>query len=386
MKFSLSVCEFNPLHNGHLKLISEMKRSGDAVIIIMGGNFCQRGEAAILDKYTRARHAILAGADIVFELPAVFATSPAEIFAKGAIKLLNEIEGEKTLFFGAESGDRSAFLTTADIMTKESKEFKRVLKDYLSTGIPFAEAREKALVETEEVDLSLLKTPNSVLGVEYCKAIKFFRSDMDIHPILREDNYNDESLSGECCSALAVRSAIEGGKKKKVKKYLPSFVYEDLPDTLPDVGELTVYAAIRSSSKDLKEITDCSEGLENRIKVLARDCKDLKTLIDRLETRRYTRRRIARILTNNLLGITRDFSDKCLRSDLYLKVLAVNEDRKDLLSLKSGRAPFLTRKSDVDGLGGIAKECFLKDVFASDVFSLVTGKRYNEYEMKTIKS
>ena len=149
---------------------------------------------------------------------------------------------------------------------------------------------------------------------------------------------------------------------------------------------MTVYAAIRSSNKDLKEITDCTEGLENRIKVLARDCKDLKTLIDRLETRRYTRRRIARILTNNLLGITRDFSDKCLRSDLYLKVLAVNEDRKDLLSLKSGRAPFLTRKSDVDGLGGIAKECFLKDVFASDVFSLVTGKRYNEYEMKTIKS
>ena len=385
MKFCLSVCEFNPLHNGHVRLLNEMKKSGDAVVIIMSGNFCQRGNAAVSDKYTRARHAVLAGADLVVELPVAFATSPAEIFSKGAIKLLSEIKGEKTLFFGTERGDKDAFSKTSDALLRESKEFKKALKEYLSTGIPFAEARERALLDTEDADLSLLKSPNSVLGLEYVKAIKSFKSDIDFCPILRDDNYNDESFSGEFCSSLAIRSSIETGKRKKSKGFVPSFVYGDLPETLPDIGDVVLYCAIRSSSRDLKEITDCSEGLENRIKVLARECRDLKTLVDRLETRRYTRARISRILTNAMLGVTRSFSEKCLRSGLYLKVLAVNEDRKDLLSIKTDHSPLLTRKSDADRLSGTAKESFLKDVFANDVYSLVTGKRMNEYEMKTVK-
>ena len=386
MKFCLSVCEFNPLHSGHVKLINEMKKQGDAVILIMSGNFCQRGNAAVMDKYTRARHAVLAGADLVIELPVAFSTSPAELFAKGAIKLLNEIKGEKVLFFGTERGDKETFLKTADAITRESKEFKKALKEYLATGIPFAEARERALLDTEEdADLSLLRSPNSVLGLEYVKAIKFFRSDMDFCPIQREDNYNDESLNGEFCSSLAIRSSIETGKKKKSKGYIPSFVYGDLPDVLPDFGKLILFSAVRASSRDIKEITDCSEGLENRIKVLARECRDLGTLIDRLETRRYTRARISRILTNNMLGVTRDFSEKCLKSGLYLKVLAVNEDRKDLLSIRTDRSPLLTRKSDVDRLSGTAMECFYKDVFSNDVYSLVSGKKLNEYDMKIVK-
>ena len=385
MKFCLSVCEFNPLHNGHVRLINEMKKNGDAVVIIMSGNFCQRGNAAVLDKYARARHAVLAGADLVIELPVAFATSPAEIFAKGAIKLLSEIKGEKTLFFGTERGEKEAFSRTADALLYESKEFKRALKENLSTGMPFAEARERALLDNSDADLTLLRSPNAVLGVEYVKAIKFFRSDMDFCPIPREDNYNDATVSGEHCSSLAVRSAIDDGKKKKAKGYMPNYVYGDLPEALPDISEIVLYSAIRATSHELKGITDCSEGLENRIKVLARECRDLSTLIDRLETRRYTRARISRILTNNMLGVTRDLSEKCLRSNLYLKVLAVNENRKDMLSIKTERSPLLTRKSDADRLSGTAKECFLKDVSANDVYSLITGKRLNEYEMKTVK-
>ena len=271
MKFCLAVCEFNPLHNGHVRLINEMRKNGDAVILIMSGNFCQRGNAAVLDKYTRASHAVSAGADMVIELPAAFASSPAEIFAKGAIKLLGEIKGEKTLFFGTENGEKEAFAATADALLNETKEFKKALKDRLSTGMPFAEARESALLDTGNADVTLLKSPNSVLGVEYVKAIKSLRSDMDYMPFPRQDNYNDERLAGEFCSSLAIRSALAEGKRKKAKPFLPPFVYGDLPEKLPDMGEITLYAAIRSSSKDLKEITDCTEGLENRIKVLSRE-------------------------------------------------------------------------------------------------------------------
>lgn len=385
MKYSLSVCEFNPLHNGHVRLINEMKAKGDRVILIMSGNFCQRGEAAVLNKHARARHAILAGADMVLELPAVFASQPAEIFAKGAVKLLSSISGEKTLFFGTEAGEKEDFLKVAEALSKESKEFKKVLKTKLSEGLPFAEAREKALEETEDIDLTLLKTPNAVLGLEYSKAIKFFGSDMDICPIKRDGDFNDSELKGEYCSSLAIREAIAIGKRKKAKGFLPSYVYGDLPEALPDMDELSIYAVLRASGKDLRQITDCTEGLENRVKVIARECNDRKTLIDRLETRRYTRARISRIITNNMLGITHELTEKCLKSNLYLKVLAIREDRKDLLSIKTGKTPFITRKNDADRLDGTAKECFMKDVFACELYSLMTGSRLNEYEMKIVK-
>ena len=385
MKYSLAVCEFNPLHNGHIKLIDEMKKDGSYVILIMSGNFCQRGEPAVLDKYSRARHAIKAGADLVIELPVAFATSPAEIFAKGAIKLLSSIKGEKTLFFGAETGDKDAFLRTAAALSDETKEFKKALRASLSNGVPFAEARENALVEANlDADVALLRSPNSILGVEYAKAIKFFGSDIDIRPVPRENNYNDDKLVGEYCSALAIRKAIVDGDGKKVKHYLPSFVYGDLPKQLPRFDEYALYAALRSTSRELKQITDCTEGLENRIKVLARACRDVKTLVDKLETRRYTRARISRIITNNALGVTREFSEKCLRANLYLKVLAVRDDRREVLSLNTERAKLITRKADADKLVATSRDCFFKDAFANDVYSLMTGVRMNEYEMKTV--
>ena len=183
MKFSLTVAEFNPFHNGHQILIDKMKREGDAVVVIMSGNFCQRGEAAVLNKYARARHAVLSGADVVLELPTVFATAPAEIFAKGAIKLLSGIKGEKTLFFGVETGEKDDFLFLADKLSNESKEYKAALKTELSTGAPYALACVNALKATERsrgLNFDILDNPNSVLGLEYTKAIKFFGSDMAV--------------------------------------------------------------------------------------------------------------------------------------------------------------------------------------------------------------
>ena len=385
MKYCLSVCELNPLHYGHIKLISEMKTRGDAVILIMSGNFCQRGEAAVMNKYARARHAVLAGADMVVELPAVFSCAPAEIFAKGAIKLLSAIKGEKTLFFGAECGDREDFLKISDVLANESKEFKRVLKEELKLGSPFAAARLNALKKTTDADLKLLETPNSILGLEYAKAIKFFGSDMDICPVRRENNYSDKEFGKGYCSSLAVREAIECGKRKKAKGYIPDYVYGDLPTELPDFSAPALYSIMRSDAKDLKMITDCSEGLENRIKAIARGVRSLDELIDRLETRRYTRARLKRIVTANMLGIDRELTEKCLKANLYLKVLAIKEDRRDLLSLKTDKVPLLTRKTDLEKLSGTSRECFSKDVFACDLYSLVTNSKFNEFEMKVIK-
>lgn len=385
MKFSVSVCELNPLHGGHVRLIKKMKESGDKVALIMSGNFCQRGEAAIVDKYTRARHAVLAGADIVFELPAAFSSSPAELFARGAVKLLDSLPVEKTLFFGTELGEKEDFLSLANATLNESKQFKAALKSRLDNGSPFALARMQALEDTG-VDISLMKTPNSVLGLEYVKAILRNGSNMDFQPILRTGAHDDLTIGGEYISAAAVRKAVKDGKKKKIKSYLPKFVYADLPDELPDFSVPSLYSILSATAKDLREVTDCSEGLENRIKISCRASDNLEHLIDRLETRRYTRARISRIITNNMLGITRDFTEKCLKAPLYLKVLAVAEDSVGILSeLSACKNKLITRKADGDKLDGVVEQCFTKDVFASDVYSLVTNKKTNEFEMKIVK-
>ncbi len=388
MKFSLAVAEFNPFHNGHKILIDGMKREGDAVVVIMSGNFCQRGEAAVAGKYARARHAVLSGADVVLELPTVFATAPAEIFAKGAIKLLSGIRGDKTLFFGTETGEKEDFILLADKLLGESKEYKAALKKELSTGAPYALACVNALKTTEEgrgLNFDVLDNPNSVLGLEYAKAIKFFGSDMDIRPIKRDNNYLSTSLVGEVCSALAIREALAGEKKKKIKGFVPKHVYADLNETTPTFDEIAIFKILENKSRKLREITDCTEGLENRIKAFAGGVRDLNELIDKLETRRYTRARLKRIIVNNMLGIERSFVDKCLKSNLYLKVLAVASDKKDVLSaLSGGKNKLVTRKADFEKLTGTARSCFEKDAFCNDVYNLVSGTHSNEFEMKVV--
>ena len=387
MKFSLAVTEFDPLHNGHRILIDRMKEEGGTVVIIMSGNFCQRGQPAVLDKYTRARHAVLAGADLVIELPTVFSTAPAEIFAKGAIKLLDSIKGEKTLFFGTEVGTKKDFSLLAEKLSTESDEFKAALKKNLSDGAPFALARADALKQTEKsVRTDILDNPNSVLGLEYVRAIKFFGSDMAFEPIKRNTSYLSGSLGGTVCSALAVREALAAGNKGRVSPFVPGFVYDDLTEDLPFADDIAIYKLLSVDKRELKSVVDCSEGLENRIKALAANAANLPELIDKLETRRYTRARLQRIITANMLGISQSFTQRCLKSNLYLKVLAVAADKKDLLSTVSGgKNRLLTRKSDVGKLSRTAKECFYKDAFACRAYDLITGGRRNEFEMKIVE-
>ena len=386
MDLSVAVAEFNPLHNGHKLLLERMKSCGDAAAVVMSGDFCQRGEAAVLDKYTRAKHAVLAGADIVFELPTVFSVAPAEIFAKGAIKLLSSLRGKKTLFFGTETGERSDFIDLAEVTSVETKAFKEALKNELSAGHPYALARVNAIkATTENVDFGVLDNPNAILGLEYARAIKYFGSDMDIRPIKRDVRHDGDEIKGNICSALAVRKAVADGQKKNVKKFVPQFVYDDLPPSLPRFDDIVLFKLLETSAKRLKEITDCTEGLENRIKAFAVGAGSLNELIDKLETRRYTRARLQRIITANMLGITSAFTEKCLKGELYLRVLAVAEEKKNLLSeLNCTKNKFVVRKSDTDKLSGVALESFELDAFANDVFGLIRGKKTNAYEVRII--
>ena len=390
MKICSAICEYNPLHLGHLRHLNYIKQNlhPDLTAVIMSGNFTQRGEGAVLDKYTRAIHAIKAGADIVIELPTVFALSNAEIFAKGGVKLINALPKPNEICFGTETNNLNSLISVAKILANETEEFKAVLKRELDKGEPLVKARATALLETagDSVDATMLNSPNNVLGLEYVKAIIENDYDISINHLTRNGSgYNETKISKDLPSALAIRSAISSGKIKKTKRLVPSYVFKDLPSVLPSFDEEIIFSLIKQSKEDISRVLDCSEGLENKIKTAVKDSFNLTDLISNIKSKRYTEARLKRILFSAMLGITKEFTLDCLNSDLYLKVLAINKDKQSVLSeLSKSKYPLITRKSDASKLTGITKECFLKDVLASDVYNLVTKNKTNEFEMKLV--
>ncbi len=383
MKICACIAEYNPFHLGHVKHIDYMKNvlGAEKIIVIMSGNFCQRGECAILNKFTRAKHAVLAGADLVIELPTVFAIGNAETFATGAINLIDNLGVVNAICFGAESGTKEDFLKVANFLSEESKEFKLLLKGYLDQGMSFAKAKFLSLKTCcTDIDENLFLLPNNILGVEYTKALLKRNSAIEIYPMIREGDHNDKKLKKGITSASSIRETIKTGYPKKVKGSLPSFVYKDLTTYPFDFDKMIMTKLITESEKEIKKLPDCSEGLENRLKALSKDNLDLDSLVLKATTKRYTSSRIKRILISNMLGITESFKNDCLAKPLYAKILAVSTESKDLVSLLATKSsiPILTRRSDSERLNKTAKECFSKDALAQDLYNLATDKKENE--------
>ena len=363
MKICGIICEYNPFHNGHAYLLERAKKESgcELTVCAMSGNFTQRGEPAFLGKYARARHAVLAGADAVIEIPAPFACAPAEIFAKGAVKLLASLPDFSSLAFGCESGNEESFLAAAKALSDESRTMKAAIRAKLKKG----------------VSAPLLSSPNNVLGVEYQKALLFFGSGARVLPVLRTGGgHADAELAKNYSSATAIREGVRLGKLRAVKRNVPEFVFDDLKNA-PDTSAykaLAVYAALSRPAEQLKKILDCTEGLENRIKALAKGNPDYDALVGKVTTKRYISSRVRRILAAAVLGIEEELVRKSLKNKLYLNVLAVKKERADevLPALARSEFPLLTRASDEKKLTRTAMECYEKDLLADDVYSFIT--------------
>lgn len=389
MKVVACIAEYNPFHFGHAKHLEYIRRElgADKIIVVMSGNFTQRGDIAVLNKFERARHAVLAGADMVIELPTVFATANAEIFAKGAVGLISSLSVVDELCFGVEGGSAEEYVALAAAMNDESKEFKKALKDFLDQGVSLAKAKFLALQRSgENFNESLISSPNNVLGVEYTKALLDIKSDIRIAPMLRLGDHNDRTLKKGITSATSIRDALRAGEKSKVKKCVPDFVFDDLKEYPHSFDKIVLAKTILTSAKDMAEVPDCTEGLENRIKALVKDNKTVDGLVEKVKTKRYTETRIRRILTANLLGVTRSLTSDALKSNTYAKILCVNDDSKDLISMiaERGSIPVITRKSDVALLKKTALKCFERDCVANELYNLVTGDNANENYMLII--
>ena len=369
MKICAVICEYNPFHNGHLYQLKEAKRlsGADAVLCIMSGNFVQRGEAAVADKFTRAKHAVWGGADIVIELPTIFATSNAELFAKGAISILSAIPAVSTLCFGAETNDKDALIKAATLLQKEPEEVSQKIKALTSEGMSYAKARASAWEGLLPCDL--LTSPNNILGLEYTRAILAQNANIDILPIQRiGGGYKDTELKENFSSASAIRAAIS--TERSIENALPEFTLNDLPKALTDKLDcLEKYAILSRNEEEIAKVCDCTEGLENALKKAALFDD---SLVDSLTSARYTSARIRRIALQNLLKIEESFIRESLQAPLYLRVLAAKKASIEALSaLSESTLPIIARAHDEDVLSGIAKQAYEIDRFADNVYSLL---------------
>lgn len=386
MKICAIICEFNPFHNGHKYLLDTAhKLSGcDKVLCIMSGNFTQRGEICILDKFTRAKHAVLGGADCVIQLPAYFATALAEIFAEGAVKILSSIPEVCTIAFGCESGNAVKFLKAAKILSEENKVFKRVLGEKLDGGESYIKSVAAAF-EACGGDKSFIESPNNILGIEYTKAVLKIKPDLKLLPIERVGaGYKDGELCENFSSATAIRRNLNS---YLLKNNVPDFVYEDLKNahSAEDTfGKIQSYALISGSKENLSLIAGCSEGLENKLYSLA----DLpvENIIKEATNKRYSASRIRRILTCNALGLYEKDCKRLLNDNLYIKPLAVNKSAKDemLIALNSSAFPVVIRQRDMENLSNSAKVCFEKDIFESKVWGTASDKSIYDFTLLTI--
>lgn len=322
------ICEYNPFHRGHRKqidLIREEFGQDTTVCCLMSGNFVQRGAPAIVDKSVRAKAAVLAGADLVLELPITYALSSAEGFAAGGVRILSNFCD--ALCFGSETADKEALLSTAQILL--SPEFSPLLRQELEKGLSFPAARQAALERLRPGSLSPV-LPNDILAVEYCKAMLSQGAPMEPFPIRREGSYHAPLPDRENPSASSLRSLmLQSGAWLQ---YLPQAVrdcFRDAPLHTLEAGERAILYRLRTmSEEEFEALPYGSEGLWRKLMKACRQEATLDTIVSSVKSKRYTRTRIDRMVLCAFLGISREILEAPAP---YTRALAFNEKGRAIL-------------------------------------------------------
>lgn len=309
------IAEYNPFHNGHRFHIRETRKLTGCshVIVVMSGSFVQRGGPAVFDKHLRAGVALQNGADLVLELPCPYATASAERFASGAVEIIDRLGIVDVLSFGSEIADLDQLSRTARILSEETPEFSRKLKDKLRAGHTFAQARIAALPES---CAALLSAPNSLLGVEYCKALYKRHSSVRPLAVMRTGaGHHDTDLTGSYASATALRRLLQMDCENSLLQQLSKLIPSDAAESFygrytqndivfaDDFSELLQYRIFIQSDKELLSCPDVSPELLNRIRQYQYEFYSFSRFADLLKTKNVTHSRIRRALLQILLGI-----------------------------------------------------------------------------------
>lgn len=339
------VAEFNPFHNGHKYLLEMAKNlSGcNTALAVMSGNFVQRGDVALFDKFTRARCALNSGADIIIELPVSFASANAERFSQAAIFLMNASGIVSSLAFGAENDDINVLSLSADkisgLSIQENPKFHHALKQ----GMSYPRALSEAL------DISAPLSPNNILAMEYLKALKKLNSPIKPYAIKRigaqHDNLSEQN--GNFQSASYIREAIHKGGVLACNDFIPNA--HELDDTqthsLDKISDAIIYSLRMKSKNELSDLPDVSEGFENVIYAACREYSNVSDLVNGIKTKRFTMARIRRIMLYSLLEINKQTVSPL---PLYIRVIGVRRDFLPILGELSKHASLPVIKSFAD--------------------------------------
>ena len=334
------IAEYNPFHNGHRYMLDEIRNRIDDPIIVaaMSGSFTQRGEPAVLNKFIRAQAAVNGGADLVVELPFLYAVRSAQDFARGGIKILSSMGIEK-LAFGSEIDDLKSIKEIADRI--DSDEVRSRLRAKLSEGQSYARALREALGTT------LIEQPNAMLAVEYLRALR----STAIEPLLierRGADHDDRSVNGTIASASAIRAELSSNAPdwSVVSRVIDEETLKALrafpPPSLKKLFLPLVMRIIMSSTEELRSICGMVEGLEHKLIRAARSTSTFDELIGSMVSRRYTRSRLQRLAIHVMMCLTTDLVRE-FDGEVYIRPLAFNEWGRKLLRAIKGSVPIVTK-------------------------------------------
>lgn len=395
MRVNGIIAEYNPFHNGHRYQLTESLRRTEAkyTVIAMSGNFVQRGAPALVDKFHRAEMALRSGADLVLEVPALYATASAEYFATGAVSLLDKLGVVTDLCFGSECGDAELLRQIAEILVEEPKAYTQSLKHYLRQGLSFPNARNEALIQNYPFlnqHKNVFSTPNNILGIEYIKAI--LRSKSSLSPVTVQrmgSSYHSRFPGDDGCSALAIRQALyEGTDVGFLKSNMPEEAAKVLSEQLTGIGpirsndfsDILYYKLILDREQGYEKYLDVSSDLSDRIKSCLNDFRGYDNFCDLLKTKEMTYTRISRCLLHILLNIQKADMERArvMGTALYARVLGFRKTASPLLSAikENSSIPLVTKLADADEiLDRSARDMLHQDICISQIYNGVTARK-----------
>lgn len=345
------IVEYNPLHNGHVYHYQEALKetNADAVVVIMSGHFLQRGEPALVNKWTRTEMALHMGADLVIELPYAYSTQQAKYFAHGAVSLLHHLHFVTHLCFGSESGDLKSLQALAAHLTNEPSSFKNSIKQIMSSGQSYPKAYAQVLEQfilEHHLDQSLINQPNNILGLHYLIALNQLQSNIIPTTIKREKAaYHEQHFNHhQIASATSIRKAIFSQKTPswtEIASYVPSYTVDFLQRE-QKAGRLVSwenyfsfirYTILSHSNTQLEQIYEMEEGIENRLKKVGLTARSFEELTQQVKSKRYTLNRIQRLLLHSYTQFTKKEASGLLKEGpSYLRLLGYSKLGRELLN------------------------------------------------------
>lgn len=411
MKIVGLITEYNPFHNGHQYHIQKAKEITGAnyCIVVMSGDFVQRGAPAFMPKHLRSRMALLSGADLVLELPVCYSCGSAEYFSRGAVALLNSLGCVDSLCFGSECGDYDALEKIAKVLSDEPLLYKEALQTNLKSGLSYPAARQNALktyFNDKKTD-QLLDEPNNILGIEYIKALYNLNSTIKGYTIQRNIScYHEKELNENFSSASAIRNIISetdaGPDFDKLISQMPAHCLDIIkqyhgfryPVFANDLSLILKYKLLLETNRTLISYQDITPDLANRIINFRNDFQSFEQFCNLLKTKETTYSRISRCLIHILLNIRSEdlttYKNDC--DCYYAKVLGFRKSSAEIFkALKETTAvPIITKLTQTDELSLNAKRMLDQDIFCSDLYESIVSHKFNvdfinEFQKQIVK-